>query len=54
MLTMDDFVKEDDPILRKVALEVPLPASDEDKRILASLMEYVQKAKCLILLPYTG
>ncbi|MFI8491882.1 peptide deformylase [Peribacillus butanolivorans] len=45
MLTMDDFVNEDDPILRKVALEVPLPASDEDKQLLTSLMEYVQNSQ---------
>ncbi|MGE7876889.1 peptide deformylase [Peribacillus muralis] len=45
MLTMDDFVKEDDPILRKVAVEVPLPASDADKQLLTSLMEYVQNSQ---------
>lgn len=45
MLTMEDFVKEDDPILRKVAVEVPLPASDADKQLLASLMEYVQNSQ---------
>ncbi|MFY0780152.1 peptide deformylase [Peribacillus simplex] len=45
MLTMDDFVNEDDPILRQVAVEVPLPASYEDKQLLASLMEYVQNSQ---------
>lgn len=42
---MDDFVKEDNPVLRKVAEEVPLPASDEDRKILTDLMEYVQNSQ---------
>lgn len=42
---MDDFVSEDNPILRKVAEEVPLPASDEDKQLLTNLMEYVQNSQ---------
>ncbi|MFJ7638770.1 peptide deformylase [Peribacillus sp. NPDC097206] len=45
MFTMDDFVEEDNPILRKVAEEVPLPASEEDKKVLADLMEYVQNSQ---------
>jgi peptide deformylase len=45
MLTMDDFVKEDNPILRKIAAKVPLPASEEDKQLLSSLMEYVQNSQ---------
>ena len=42
---MDDFVKEDNPVLRKVAEEVSLPASDEDRKILTDLMEYVQNSQ---------
>lgn len=41
MLTMDDIVRDGHPSLRKVADEVPLPASDEDKRILNEMLEYV-------------
>lgn len=42
---MDDFVSEDNPVLRKVAEEVPLPASIEDKQLLSNLMEYVQNSQ---------
>ncbi|MEH7414253.1 peptide deformylase [Neobacillus drentensis] len=41
MLTMEDIIRDGHPTLRKVADEVVLPASEEDKRILASLLEYV-------------
>lgn len=41
MITMKDIVREGDPILRQVATEVDLPASEEDKQILQSLLEYV-------------
>lgn len=45
MLTTKEIIKEGNPTLRKVAEIVPLPASDEDKQILASLMEYVQNSQ---------
>ena len=45
MLTMDDFVEENNPILRKTAEEVSLPASEEDKKILSSLMEYLKNSQ---------
>lgn len=41
MLTMDDIVRDGHPALRKVAEEVSMPPSQEDKAILQSLMEYV-------------
>lgn len=41
MLTMKDIVREGDPVLREVAVEVPLPASEEDKRILQEMLEFV-------------
>ncbi|MDQ0414811.1 peptide deformylase [Mesobacillus stamsii] len=41
MLTMDDIVRDGHPALRKVAEEVSMPPSQEDKTILQSLMEYV-------------
>ncbi|KOO50585.1 peptide deformylase [Priestia koreensis] len=45
MITMNDIIQEGHPTLREVATEVSLPASEEDKQILASLMEYVQNSQ---------
>ncbi|WNS79858.1 peptide deformylase [Domibacillus sp. DTU_2020_1001157_1_SI_ALB_TIR_016] len=45
MIKMNDIVREDDPVLREKAKEVPLPASEEDKAILASLIEYVKNSQ---------
>ncbi|MGJ7923125.1 peptide deformylase [Neobacillus sp. LXY-4] len=45
MLTMEDIIRDGHPTLRLVAADVPLPASDEDKQILASLMEFVQNSQ---------
>ncbi|WP_175988701.1 peptide deformylase [Bacillus sp. Marseille-Q1617] len=41
MITMKDIIREGHPTLRKVADEVSLPPSQEDKEILKSLLEYV-------------
>jgi peptide deformylase len=41
VITMKDIIKEGHPTLRAVAKEVELPASEEDKEILRSLIEYV-------------
>ncbi|MCM3586264.1 peptide deformylase [Mesobacillus maritimus] len=41
MLTMDDIVRDGHPSLRKVAEEVPVPASDEDKKTLTQMLEFV-------------
>lgn len=41
MITMKDIIRDGHPSLRKVASEVDLPASEEDKLILNSLLEYV-------------
>jgi peptide deformylase len=38
---MNDVIREGHPTLRKVAEEVSLPASDEDKRILKEMIEFV-------------
>jgi peptide deformylase len=45
MLLMDDIIRDGHPTLRKVAEDVPLPPSDEDKQILISLLEYVQNSQ---------
>ncbi|WP_227935654.1 peptide deformylase [Alkalihalobacillus deserti] len=41
MLTMKDIVREGDPVLRKIAEEVPLPASAKDKKILKDMLDFV-------------
>jgi peptide deformylase len=41
MIMMEDIIRDGHPTLRKVAEEVVMPASEEDKQILASLLEYV-------------
>ncbi|MBY0120871.1 peptide deformylase [Bacillus sp. S/N-304-OC-R1] len=41
MLTMKDIIRDGHPTLRKVAEEVSMPPSEEDKEILKSLLEYV-------------
>jgi peptide deformylase len=38
---MENIIRDGHPSLRQVAKEVPLPASQEDKEILKSLLEYV-------------
>jgi peptide deformylase len=45
MLMMDDIIRDGHPTLRTIAVEVPLPASKEDKEILKSLLEYVQNSQ---------
>jgi len=45
MLTMDDIVRDGHPSLRKVAEEVQLPPSEEDKAILENLIEYVKNSQ---------
>jgi peptide deformylase len=45
MLLMDDIIRDGHPTLRKVAEEVPLPPSDEDKQILKSIFEYVKNSQ---------
>lgn len=41
MLTMKDVIREGHPTLRMVAEEVSLPASEEDKKILKDMLEFV-------------
>ncbi|MEH7459253.1 peptide deformylase [Bacillus pseudomycoides] len=41
MLTMNDVIREGSPVLRAVAEEVPLPANEEDTRILREMIEFV-------------
>ncbi|PLT34364.1 peptide deformylase [Bacillus sp. V5-8f] len=45
MITMKDIIREGHPTLKKPAEEVSLPASKEDKEILASLLEYVKNSQ---------
>lgn len=41
MLTMKDIVREGHPVLREIAEEVTLPATEEDKKTLESMLQYV-------------
>ncbi|SFI58637.1 MULTISPECIES: peptide deformylase [unclassified Bacillus (in: firmicutes)] len=41
MLTMDDVIREGNPILRAVAEEITLPASEEDVHMLQKMIEFV-------------
>jgi peptide deformylase len=45
MLMMDDIIRDGHPTLRKVAIEVPMPPSEEDRKILESLLEYVKNSQ---------
>lgn len=45
MLTMEDIIRDGHPTLRKIADEVKLPPSEEDKQILRDLLEYVQNSQ---------
>ncbi|MEW8972411.1 peptide deformylase [Mesobacillus jeotgali] len=45
MLTMNDIVRDGHPVLRKVAEEVSIPPSQEDKAVLESLIEYVKNSQ---------
>ncbi|RLQ95913.1 peptide deformylase [Falsibacillus albus] len=45
MITMKDIIREGHPTLRKVAEEVSMPPSQEDKEILLSLLEYIQNSQ---------
>lgn len=42
---MDDIIRDGHPTLRKVAAEVSMPPSEEDKEILKSLLEYVKNSQ---------
>ena len=45
MLMMDDIIRDGHPTLRKVAIEVPMPPSEEDRKTLESLLEYVKNSQ---------
>ncbi|MEK3805033.1 peptide deformylase [Metabacillus sp. SLBN-84] len=45
MITMEDIIREGHPTLRKAAEEVPMPPSDEDKKTLQELLDYVQNSQ---------
>lgn len=40
---MKDIIREGDPILRKVASDVELPPTAEEKNILESMLEFLKK-----------
>ncbi|MGG3845370.1 peptide deformylase [Aeribacillus composti] len=45
MITMKDIIKEGHPTLRQVAKEVELPASEEEKKILAEMLQYLKNSQ---------
>ncbi|MBS4193834.1 peptide deformylase [Lederbergia citri] len=45
MILMKDIIREDNPVLREVAKEVPLPPSQEDINILNSMQEYLKNSQ---------
>ncbi|WP_141994162.1 peptide deformylase [Bacillus sp. B4EP4a] len=45
MITMKDIVREGDPILRQVTDEVSLPISDEDRKTLGCMMQYLKNSQ---------
>jgi peptide deformylase len=45
MLMMENIVRDGHPVLRKVAEEVQLPPSNEDRTILESLIQYVKNSQ---------
>ncbi len=45
MITMEDIIREGNPILEQVAKEVELPASEEDKQTLTDMLEYLRNSQ---------
>jgi peptide deformylase len=45
MITMENIIREGHPTLRRVAEEVPLPASEQDKETLSAMIEYVKNSQ---------
>lgn len=45
MLTMENIIRDGHPTLRKIAEEVQLPPSEEDKQVLLNLLEYVKNSQ---------
>lgn len=45
MITMENIIREGHPTLRKIAEEVALPASEQDKNTLVDMLEYVKNSQ---------
>ncbi|MBM7552926.1 peptide deformylase [Thalassobacillus pellis] len=45
MITMNDIIREGDPILREVATEVPMPPSEEDRNTLNEMLQYLKNSQ---------
>ncbi|SNZ09239.1 peptide deformylase [Terribacillus aidingensis] len=45
MITMDDIIREGNPILEQVAEEVEIPAAEEDKQTLTEMLEYLKNSQ---------
>ncbi|MDD9147197.1 MULTISPECIES: peptide deformylase [unclassified Sporolactobacillus] len=45
MITMDDIIREGNPILRQTAKEVPLPATGDEKETLRKMLEFLKNSQ---------
>lgn len=45
MITMKDIIREGNPILREVATEVDLPATEEEKETLREMLEFLKNSQ---------
>ncbi|GAY76410.1 peptide deformylase [Sporolactobacillus inulinus] len=45
MITMDDIIREGNPILRQVAKEVPLPATEDEKNTLKEMLQFLKNSQ---------
>jgi peptide deformylase len=45
MILMDDIIRDGHPTLRKVAEEVKLPATEEEKEIVMSMLEFIKNSQ---------
>ncbi|MCI1857124.1 MAG: peptide deformylase [Sporolactobacillus sp.] len=45
MITMDDIIREGNPILRQVAREVSLPLTDKEKQTLKAMLQFLKNSQ---------
>ena len=45
MITMDDIIREGNPTLREVAKEVPMPPTDDEKKLGEEMLEFLKNSQ---------
>ena len=45
MITMNDIIREGNPTLREVAKEVPMPPTDEEKKLGEEMLEFLKNSQ---------